>query len=139
MTLGSFELDIARFVAKAKGNVDLVIRKVALDLFKRVIWKSPVDTGRFKGNWQVAIGAIPAGTLELKDTTEKGTMSVATLSRVQADMLDLKAGEIIYLVNNLSYARRLEYGYSKQAPAGMVRTTLSEFPQVVRTAATGLP
>lgn len=134
MALGNFELDIARFVAKAKGNVDLVIRKISLDIFRRVIMKSPVDEGRFKGNWQVAIGSIPAGTLDIDD--KSGT---ATLARVTAETLNLKAGDTIYLVNNLSYARRLEYGHSKQAPAGVVRITVQEFPGVVRQAASEVP
>jgi hypothetical protein len=126
----SFVLDIQKFVDKANGNVDLVVRRIALDMFKRVIMKSPVDTGRFKGNWQVAIGAIPAGTLVVDD--KSGTV---TMARVNAATLNLQAGQIIYLVNNLSYARRLEYGYSRQAPKGMVRTTLQEFPGIVKTAA----
>lgn len=126
MALGSFTLDIQRFVDKAKGNINLVVRKVALDLFSRVIEKSPVDTGRFKGNWQVAIGSIPAGTLELND--KDGS---ATISRVTAETLNLSAGQIIYLVNNLAYARRLEFGYSKQAPAGMVRITVTEYGAIV--------
>lgn len=130
MALGSFELDIQRFVEKAKGNVDLVVRKISLDIFHRVIIKSPVKSGRFKGNWQVAIGSIPAGTLELNDKS-----GAATISRVDAAVLGLKAGEVIYLVNNLAYARRLEYGHSKQAPSGMVRLTLQEFPGVVNKAA----
>ena len=130
----SFELDIQEFVEKAKGNIDLVIRKIALDLFRRVIMKSPVDTGRFKGNWQVAIGSIPAGVLAIDDKT--GT---ATISKMTAAVLGLKAGQVIYLVNNLEYARPLEYGHSKQAPAGVVRTTLQEFPQVVSKAASEVP
>lgn len=129
-----FELQVAAFVAKAKGNVDLVVRRVALDLFKRVIVKSPVDTGRFKGNWQVAIGAIPAGTLEIDD--KAGT---ATIARMTATALNLKAGEIIYLVNNLEYARALEYGHSKQAPGGMVRITVAEFNAAVNKAASEVP
>lgn len=130
MALGSFTLDIQRFVDKAKGNLDLVVRKVSLDLFKRVIMKSPVDTGRFKGNWQVAIGSIPAGVLEVND--KDGT---ATISRVTAEAMNLRAGETIYLVNNLDYARALEYGHSKQAPAGMVRLSVAEYGAVVRNAA----
>lgn len=130
MALGNFELQIKQFVEKAKGNVELVVRKVALDTFSRVISKSPVDTGRFKGNWQVAIGSIPDGTLELDD--KGGTVTIA---KVQAEVLGLKAGQIIYLVNNLPYARRLELGHSKQAPAGMVRTTVEEYGAIVREAA----
>lgn len=43
---GTFELDIARFVAKAKGDVTLVVRRVSLDIFSRVIMKTPVDSDR---------------------------------------------------------------------------------------------
>lgn len=125
-----FAVQIANFVAKAKGNIDLVVRKVALDMFRNVIVKSPVDTGRFKGNWQVAIGSIPAGTLEIDDVA--GT---ATIAKVTAVVLGLKAGEIIYLVNNLEYARPLEYGHSKQAPGGMVRLTIEQFNASVNKAA----
>jgi hypothetical protein len=134
VALGNFELDIQKFVDKAKGNIDLVIRKIALDLFRRVIMKSPVLSGRFKGNWQVAIGSIPAGVLAIDD--KSGT---ATISKMTAAVLGLKAGQVIYLVNNLAYARKLEYGHSKQAPAGVVRTTLQEFPQVVAKAANEVP
>lgn len=129
-TRTDFAVDIAKFVAKAKGNVDLVVRKISLELFKRVVIKSPVDTGRFKGNWQVAIGSIPSGVLQIDD--KDGT---ATLSKITAATLGLKAGQTIYLVNNLEYARPLEYGHSKQAPKGMIRTTIAEFPQVVNKAA----
>lgn len=130
MAMGSFELDISRFVEKANGNIDLVLRKISLDIFRRVIMKSPVDTGRFKGNWQVAIGTMPAGVLEIDD--KSGT---ATIAKVTAVTLGLEAGQVIYLVNNLIYARPLEYGHSKQAPGGMVRITVQEFQGVANRAA----
>jgi hypothetical protein len=41
----------------------------------------------------------------------------------------------VYLTSSLEYARAIEFGHSKQAPSGMVRTTLQEFPQVVSKAA----
>jgi hypothetical protein len=129
-----FEVQIAKFVEKANGNIDLVVRKVALDMFTRVIIKSPVDTGRFKGNWQVAIESIPAGTLKIYD--KEGT---ATIAKVTAEVLGLKAGQIIYLVNNVSYAIPLEYGHSQQAPGGMVRITIQEWNAVVNKAASEVP
>lgn len=135
MSSGSlFTAQIGAFVEKAKGNIDLVVRKIALEMFSRVIQKSPVDTGRFKGNWQVAIGSIPAGTLQLDD--KAGT---ATMAKVTAATLSLEAGQVIYLVNNLEYAQALEYGHSKQAPSGMVRLTISEFNAVVERAAQSVP
>lgn len=133
MTDSLFTAQIGEFVAKARGNIDLVVRKVALDMFSRVIMKSPVDTGRFKGNWQVAIGSIPAGTVALDD--KAGT---ATIAKVTAATMNLHAGQTIYLVNNLPYAQALEYGHSKQAPNGMVRLTIQEFNTFVNKAAAGV-
>lgn len=130
----TFELDISRFVEKAKGNVDLVFRKISIEVFKRVILKSPVLTGRFRANWQVAIGSVPAGTLQIDD--KAGT---ATIAKVTATALQVQAGQIITLVNNLAYALPLEYGHSKQAPNGMVRLTVLEFGGIVNKAANELP
>lgn len=134
MSSNVFAVQIAAFVERAKGNIDLVVRKVALDLFTRVILKSPVLTGRFRGNWQVAIGSIPSGVLEIDDVD--GT---ATIAKVQAVVLGLKAGDVITLGNSLDYALPLEYGHSKQAPAGMVRITVEEFNSVVAKAASEVP
>lgn len=130
----SFELQIGQFVQRAKGNVDLVFRKVSLDVFKRVVMKSPVLTGRFKGNWQVAIGSAPEGVLTIDD--KAGT---ATIAKITAATLGLKAGQVIHLQNNLEYSIPLEYGHSKQAPAGMVRTTVQEFNAIVNKAVNEVP
>lgn len=131
---GSFELDIARFVAKAKGNIDLVIRKVSLDIFSRVIMKTPVKSGRARGSWLCAIGSIPSGNIELND--KDGT---ATIARVAATALNLKAGDIIYLISPLSYINRLEHGWSQQAPAGMVKLSVLEYGAVVARAVGEVP
>ena len=130
---GKFALDVSRFVAQAKGNADLVVRRVALDLFTRVVRRSPVDTGRFRANWQTSVGAINTTTSEATD--KSGSTSVA---RAQAVVGSAHAGDRIFLANSLPYARRLEYGHSKQAPAGMVRVTLQEYQGIVERAAGGV-
>ena len=131
-----FALDISRFAERAKDKMNLVVRKVAIDLFSRVILRTPVGNpslwknkppkgyvgGRLRANWQCAIGNVPSGTLQLNDKTGQ-----ATINRMQAVALGLKAGETITLVNNLPYARPVEFGWSKQAPAGMVGITVQEF------------
>lgn len=128
--MGSFSDQIAAFARKTEAKIETAIRKIALDVFSEVILKSPVDTGRFRGNWQVAIGNVPAGTLEVEDKT--GTV---TIGKVQAEVLSLKAGDTIYLVNNLPYALPLEYGHSGQAPEGMVRITVQRFKPIVEAVA----
>ena len=116
-----------QWATKTERKMDLAVRKIALELFSRVILKSPVDTGRFRANWQVSIGSVPDGTLELTDAS--GT---ATISKATARTAGVKAGDVIFLVNNLPYAQRLEDGYSGQAPAGMVGLTVQEFQQIAR-------
>lgn len=135
--MGSFEDDLRKFEAKTNRKLTQLGRKVALELFKRVIYKTPVDTGRARANWQVTIGAQASGTIAIDDTNGGATMSKAT-----AASAGFKAGDTIYLTNNLPYIRKLEEGgypdgpktvggFSRQAPAGMVALTVQEFAQVV--------
>lgn len=121
-----FADEVAAFSDKTKAKLETAVRKIALDAFSNVILMSPVDTGRFRGNWQVAIGSMPSGTVEIDD--RDGTV---TIGKVQAETLNLQAGQVIYLVNNLPYAQRLEYGWSQQAPGGMVRLTAQRFQPIV--------
>ena len=124
--MGDFAADVAKFETKTLKKIDLAVRKISLDLFSKVILRSPVDTGRFRGNWQVSVGSIPSGTLELDDKS-----GPATVSKAAAAAAGVKAGDIIYLANNLPYAMRLEEGYSDQAPGGMVALTAQEFKSIV--------
>jgi hypothetical protein len=128
--MASFAQQVSAWSDKARNKVTLAHRKIAMDVFSEVILMSPVDTGRFRGNWQCQIGSIPIGTLELDDRA--GT---ATISRMQAEALKVEAGQVIYLVNNLPYAQRLEFGYSQQAPAGMVRLTVQRYRPIVEAVA----
>ena len=117
----------AKFAAKTARKLDVAVQKISIEMFSRVILRSPVDTGRFRANWQVSIGSVPSGTLELED--KSGT---ATVSKATAAALGMRAGSIITLANNLPYGPRLEDGYSGQAPGGMVALTVQEFERVVR-------
>lgn len=124
--MAGFAEAVAAFSAKTQAKLETAFRKIALDVFSEVILMSPVDTGRFRGNWQVAIGNIPAGTLEIDD--KAGTVSIG---KVQAEVLGLEVGQTIYLINNLPYAQKLEFGHSKQAPSGMIRITVQRWQPIV--------
>jgi len=127
-----FELDIAKFVAAAKGDLNFVVRRVSLDMFKRVVNKSPVDTGRFKSSFVVGINSIP--------TEDPGTLDKeAAIRRINATVPQMKVGDQITLMSNLAYANRLEFGHSQQAPGGMVRLTAIEFGAVTKAAEAGVP
>lgn len=128
--MDQFSLDISKFVEKAKGRIDTVVRKITLDVFSSVINMSPVDTGRFRGNWISYIGSYKSEIIDAFDKTGSETINKVTQVINQS-----KSGGFVYLVNSLPYAQRLEYGYSNQAANGMVRVTLANYQGYVRNAA----
>lgn len=130
MADSSFSLDIAKFLAKLPGREDLVVRKIALDLTTRIVKRTPVDTGRARGNWSASLGAPDIVATEQTDKSGQATIAAAS-----ATVGALAAGTDFYLANSLPYIRRLEYGHSKQAPSGMLRTSVAEYPGVVDRAA----
>lgn len=122
----SFALDVSKFVEKAKKNPEKVMRQVSIKLFSAIIKASPVDTGRFRMNWMVSGGTPAFGVTDATDKSGNAAIGNAT-------SFVLKAADWheFTLTNNLPYAQRLEYGWSQQAPQGMVRTNISRFQQLI--------
>lgn len=49
----SFSGDINKFIRKVDKNALFVFRAVGLDMFGRIVKRTPVDTGRLRNNWQI--------------------------------------------------------------------------------------
>lgn len=140
-----FALDVSKFIEKAKIAPALVMRRISLDLLTKVVlrtpvgnpdlWQSPASAGyvggRARANWATSIGA-PSFKVTF-DTDKSGKATIAD----GASTLALADGEQpVYIMNSVPYIRALEYeGHSSQAPAGMVRVTVSEFQSFVDAAA----
>jgi len=107
-----------------------VVRGTLLDMTSKIIKRSPVDTGRFRGNWQASFGTPKQGVTSTNDKT-----GARATSESSSAINSMKMGDTFYLTNNLPYATRLEFGYSEQAPQGMVRVTVAEFQEAVNKAA----
>lgn len=122
----SFALDVSKFVEKAKKNPEKVMRQVSIKLFSAIIKASPVDTGRFRMNWMASGGTPASGTTDATDKSGNTATGNAT-----SFVLKASDWREFTLANNLLYAQRLEYGWSQQAPQGMVRTNVSRFQQLI--------
>lgn len=118
----SFEQQLRRIEEDILRRQSQVVRKITMDVFNNVIQMSPVDTGRFRGNWQVATGEAPTGTVEMTDPS-----GATVMAQVAGEVGQMEPGDVVYLVNNLPYARPLEEGHSQQAPGGMVALTVQRF------------
>ncbi len=82
--------------------------------------------GRFRANWNASY-MVP--NLTTTESTDK-TRGAEEAQRSET----FPVGGIIYLSNGLPYAERLEFGWSKQAPAGMIRRSVQEFDGYMRKA-----
>lgn len=118
-----WSIDLAKYAEKAADDVKEVRNTFAFMLFGSCVRKTPVDTGRARGNWQISVGQ-PAQEIDRLDSKKKG--SEPAFSKVEKTKMDKADGdEDIYISNNLPYIGKLEYGYSKQAPQGMVGVTVA--------------
>lgn len=105
-----------------RRTVDDVVKAkklIALEALRRIIQKTPVDTGRARGNWQVSLELLAEENWS-KDPLSEGA---AYLSK-------LRDFEILYIFNNVEYVIYLEEGHSSQAPQGMVAITLQELEEL---------
>lgn len=121
----TFSLQLSQFAEKAAANADKMVRGVALDIWGELIQRSPVDTGRFRQNWQLSITNPPAGVISVAGTSE-APASAPSAPEIAPGVL----GKTLFIGNNLPYAVRLEYGHSNQAPQGMVGLTLQRFQSI---------
>lgn len=103
-------------------ELKLLLRKVILEGLTRVVLKTPVDTGRARGGWQVTLGISPDENEESNRPVDKS--GAATISEGAAK--DVPAFGIVFIANTVVYIERLEEGHSDQAPHGMLRVTFEE-------------
>lgn len=102
-------------------------KAIILEALTRLVQKTPVDTGRARGNWQATID-VPAE--QKLPTTDKA--GGETISRGLAVLGGLKPYGTFWITNNVDYIEFLENGSSKQAPAGMLAVTVEELRAIFK-------
>ena len=121
----TFALDLSKAIEKVQDKSAVAVKKITIELFTRVIEKSPVDTGRFRANWNCSINSPDKTTTDDTEDSARGDPSV---QKMQKEVLSYSfKDQSVYLCNSLPYAARLEDGWSHtQAPNGMVRLSVIE-------------
>lgn len=116
----TFSINISDFNEKVKSLGQIAVRKICLELTTSIIFKTPRKTGRAQSNWFASVGSPVNHTTEILEGS-----AISVVAR-ESKMADSAYGNVYWLSNNLPYIERLEYGYSKQAPAGMARISIEE-------------
>lgn len=121
-------LQLAKRLEKTAAGLDKqasdVAVKAATAILKDLVTVTPVDTSQALSNWQIGLGEAPSGKLPPYSPGLGGsTADKSAAAAIRAGIAILqkkKPGVTIFITNNLPYIRRLNDGYSKQAPAGFV-------------------
>lgn len=127
----SFTSDLAKFEVKTERQASAVIKKIVLELFIRVMKRTPVDTGNARVNWELGVDAV--GNTVATATTVEGENQISQQAFLVGlgELAKFKPGQTIYITNNVNYIEYLEEGSSQQAPQGMVKITALEFQSIV--------
>lgn len=120
--------DVVTLVFKRLGTLIVNCTPVG----DRTLWQSPAPAeyrpGSLVNNWFAGIGE--PGALTARGHNVNGADSLSQINAISKRA----PGKLAYIANPLPYARRVEYGWSTQAPSGMVRISVAEFQQIVRRA-----
>jgi len=121
----SLAKDLLKIASKRKQDVNEIVQSSFFQAGQRTISRTPRRTGRAAANWLSAIGDYDGSTTEDTDPSKSGALLLRKSN-------ELELGEEFYFTNSLPYIERLEYeGWSAQAPSGMLRVSLAEFPRIV--------
>lgn len=116
-----FGSDIDSWKNKAVKKSNDAVTYLCFNMSNQIIKLTPVDTGMAKNNWQASIGSPDRSVTNSTSKTGAGAVSKAN------EKSKMASGSVYYFVNSLSYIKRLENGWSKQAASGMVMITVARF------------
>jgi hypothetical protein len=141
--------EFERIQAAINKRMLLVYKAIVLETHKRIVMRTPVDTGRARGNWMIDT----KNTDEVSLDTDKSGSKTVKKGKSFADKLTMD--DKTWIINNVHYIGILENGgypnppkkgswvkgkgyvikssggFSKQAPHGMVKVTMAEMKVLI--------
>ena len=114
----SFRVDLSRIRSKLRESVNQKAERITQKLVNSFITRSPVFSGNFRASWNVSEGQA---TYIRIDSGSPVAVLPPPVIRVKA----VGTTPVFYITNGQPYAQALEYGWSNQAPLGIIRVTLA--------------
>lgn len=136
--------DSWKISANVTGLVDDLVNKARLQkkamekstkdsifsVFKEVVQRTPIDSGYLQGNWRMRRGSPSGRSLPPKVRGVKYNREGSVLANGRKVINNWRFDkEELHIANDTDYAGVVEYvsGFSKYAPAGMLRVSLAKF------------
>lgn len=146
-SIGQFQVTMERMKELVPQRLDLFVKAFVQTVFNEIQsagrhspgtpvadptkWNPPRPPeshigGFARASWQGGLNSMPQHELDasLMGAPEVTAVLTASIRKNESIALEAKAGDRIYFVNYAPYIRRLEFGWSQQAPEGMVRVTI---------------
>ena len=117
-----FEAQVKKFQQTAKEKAEKQVKRICLKVLQNVVQQTPVLTGCARGNWRINFGNTPIREFDKETNDPGGNKTISAGSALI--MGNAKVGERVNICNSAPYIQRLENGYSRQAPSGMVQITV---------------
>ena len=102
---------------RIRRQLELVCKDIVLILDKKLRRATPIDTGHARRNWVPSVGQAFSSEADGDDAHAAG------IAQILAYRLEQGA---LWEANNVPYIRRLNYGHSKQQPAGWIERAIDE-------------
>lgn len=126
--MSGFAMTVKIWTQHAAEGLRQVRQDALVDICSSIIAETPKKTGLARGNWQFSLESPKTEAIPLRP-------SMSALAELLTVLASMKGDETFIARNNLSYATRLEFGWSQQAPAGMVRKNVMRWQNAVEAAA----
>jgi hypothetical protein len=152
--VSGFAAQVDTFGKKALKTAESVVRRSMLEVFRRIVLRTPVDTGRARSGWRMDssggagmssdLGPMGAGSRRRvksyatrkwvkggAGTFDKSGESAISRARSYVKGISLRDGVMGQIYNNVNYIVYLEYGSPTGPPIRMMQRSIEEWSSIV--------
>ena len=106
------------FGVKALKDADKFTKRITGEMLQQVVVATPIDTSAARQNWRVGVGVINPKA-DTKDTDGSGQGAINRgIATIQSGG---GIGKVVYISNSLKYIKKLNNGWSMQAPKNFMQ------------------
>lgn len=113
-------------LAEITDHVSQESRKLMINIDRRVVMETPVDTGSAKRSWLAGVNQSPTALFNLPDDSDVSLAEAQAIEQGASTINGAKGFDTIYIVNNQPYIERLNDGWSQQSPSGYVDRIIAQ-------------
>lgn len=104
-----------------------LVQQLASEVHANLVEATPIDIGWARANWVPSVGAPVVTQPITAPESSDVQIQLGRVSAAQAQILTYSIADgPVFIANNVPYIRRLDDGWSSQAPAGFVKAAIEQ-------------